>query len=265
MFLLGRLFPERKPMGHRFAEWISRQAWWIWAWVLGRQPWFDYMRDYWDELVKQWNKHLFETTSPIIVAFLLWWFFVTPFLAVAVFVVVWVFLLAGYYAWRGDHVQLVPRFNLNDYRVSSPTHVMANVRSLFVQVLPRCHTGARVIRVRGYLLRVMSWSPVGWQPTELDQPLDLLWSFYDTRPRNLEPGINQWLNICFITNMEQFIHLETRPMPAAQRTLFRANNSYRFDIRVTATNCPAQNISLVISLGGTWDSLTVDPELTAAV
>ena len=182
--------------------------------------------------------------------------------ALSAFVVFWAFLLAGHYAWRGEHVQLVPQFDLTDYRILSPTHQLANVRSRFVQVLPRCKTGTRVIKVRGVLLRVMSWSPVGWQATELDQPLDLLWSFYDTRPRNLEPGINQWLNLCFITNMEQFIHLETRPVPSAAgpNGLFKPNNSYRFDVRVTARNSPAQDISLVMTLGATWDSLQVRKE-----
>ena len=76
----------------------------VWNWLLQREPKLDLARPYWDELVRQWNLHLFETTSPIGVMFLIWWFVGTPPMALVVFVVVWVFLLAGYYALSLIHI-----------------------------------------------------------------------------------------------------------------------------------------------------------------
>ena len=241
--------------------WLHRLARRVWAWLLLQQPQFDHLRDYWDELYRQWNRHLFETSSPAIAAFVVWWIVGAPPVSVVVFVVVWVFLLAGYYRWREKHIQLVPQFKLTECRVFSPTHMDTSVNSLWLQVLPQCITQVRANKVKGYLLRVMSWSNAGWQPTEFDQPLDLKWSLYDTRPRGLELGINQWLNVCWINNVEPTIHLETLPVPAAQSTLFQLNSSYRFDVRVSARNCPARDISLVVRLGATWDSLTAEAAL----
>jgi hypothetical protein len=86
-------------------EWLHK----IRAWLLKRQPQLDLARPYWDELVKQWNAHLFETTSPVGVLFLIWWFVGAPPVTLVIFVVVWVFLLAGYYAWREERLK-----NLSD-------------------------------------------------------------------------------------------------------------------------------------------------------
>jgi hypothetical protein len=87
------------------SEWSNK----IKAWLLERQPQLDLARPYWDALVEQWNKHLFETTSPIVVLFLIWWFIGAPPVTLVVFVVVWMFLLAGYYAWREERLK-----NLSD-------------------------------------------------------------------------------------------------------------------------------------------------------
>jgi len=82
-------------------EWSRK----IRAWLLKPQPQLDLVRPYWDELVKQWNQHLFETTSPIGVLFLIWWFVGAPPVTLVILVVVWVFLLAGYYAWREERLK----------------------------------------------------------------------------------------------------------------------------------------------------------------
>jgi hypothetical protein len=83
-----------------------------WRWLLQRQPQLDYARDYWDVLVKQWNLHLFETTSPVGVAFLVWWLAGAPPVTFVLCALVWVFLLAGYYAWRAEHLKVItPRFS----------------------------------------------------------------------------------------------------------------------------------------------------------
>ena len=83
-----------------------------WVWLLRQQPQFAHAREYWDELVRQWNKHLFETSSPFGVAFLVWWYTGSPPVTFVLCVLIWVFLLAGYYAWRGEYLKGVPTVRL---------------------------------------------------------------------------------------------------------------------------------------------------------
>jgi hypothetical protein len=90
---------------NNLADMVKEKLQAAWAWVLRHQPTLDYARLYWDKLIAQWYEHLFETTSPVGVAFVVWWLVGAPPATFVLCALVWVFLLAGYYAWRDEHLK----------------------------------------------------------------------------------------------------------------------------------------------------------------
>jgi hypothetical protein len=132
----------------------------LWGWLLQRQPKLDYARDYWEVLVKQWNEHLFETTSPIGVAFILWWITGSPPVNFVLCVVVWVFLLAGYYAWREEHLKNVSD-DFTGYIYGAATMIPTSDAQLLGEHWVKVFVGVRINNV-GTPRSIHTWQ-VSWR------------------------------------------------------------------------------------------------------
>lgn len=166
--------------------------------------------------------------------------------------VAWVFLVAGYYAWRADHVRLVPRLELGTlHTVRMPTNA-PNLERLFVQVLVKCTTEFSLDDCRGQLLRVMKWSNGEWAPTHVDESLDLLWSQVDKPSITLESGVDRRLDVFFIINVGR--HIVVYSDTATRLGLASApSDIFRFDVRVAAKDCPPRYLFLKVTIGEEWD------------
>jgi hypothetical protein len=238
-------------MGEIMFEMLRDRLQIAWNWILQRQPKLDHARDYWDTLVKQWNEHLFETTSPVGVAFIVWWITGSPPVTFVLCVLVWVFLLAGYYAWREEHERLIPKM-----RFANPAFCFHDQSTdeaeerRYLQVLLESLSDAPVNGCHAYLQRIMQWGGSGWVATQYDHAMGLTWSFQkqfaEIETRTLYKKVDQRINVAFVTSSFKF-GIETTPQNMAIKSLDMG--IFRFDIHVVAKDCAPLDLSLRVELG----------------
>lgn len=180
-------------------------------------------------------------------------------------IVLWLVLVmfvAGYQIWRADHIRLIPKLELSDCRViSTPTNDPEEQR-VYGQILVKCSSDAPLNNCRGQILRVMRWSGNEWIPTVVDESLDLLWSTIDRPSRTIEPGADQQLCLFFVSNLHQWISPWVETIQLRMREMFQQANPadiFRFDIQVTAAECPPKRKSIRIQMGQQWNAPLVEP------
>jgi hypothetical protein len=118
-------------------------------------------------------------------------------------VVAWVFLIAGYFAWRADHIRLIPKLAVRETRFQE-TPITYNGQIIghrtFAQLVPACLTESPVYECVAYLQRVEKLTADGWKDTGLDRNLILNWA------REHHPQAEQLLNVFFVShNTNQII------------------------------------------------------------
>jgi hypothetical protein len=122
-------------------------------------------------------------------------------------VVAWLFLVAGYFVWRADHIRLIPKLKIAGTGFQD-TPVVRDGRVVdhrtFVQLLPECLTESPVYECVGYLQRIERRGGQNqWEEIALDRNLRLGWS-----EENLElhPRAEKPLNVFFLPhNTNQII------------------------------------------------------------
>src|SRR5271157_521810 len=158
-------------------------------------------------------------------------------------------MLAGYYTWRADHIRLIPKLDFHPQVITEIVPTLGGEKALYVQVLPRCLTDTPVEHCQGHLLRVLKLVGGSWESTLLNQPLDLMWSYHDSAPRTLYPGIDQRLNVLWVSVDIICPAVEPEQTPARGNLIFTTNDTFRFDVRVTAKDCPPIDISIRALVG----------------
>jgi hypothetical protein len=174
----------------------------------------------------------------------------------------WIFIsaafVAGYYAWQSNFARLIPYMAVRRFHVTStPTSGAESI--IVVQIVPECLTDSPVNECRGHLLRVFARDDdkESWKETAMDEPLDLLWSIHDdSLPRTLNPGVSMRFNVCVI-RLPGRVEFAGGSIPLRWNSVFRNNNSFRFDIRVTAKDCVPADISLMVKIRKDWSDPTV--------
>jgi len=167
--------------------------------------------------------------------------------------------LAGYYVWRADHIRLIPKLELGSLRtVPTPTFTPGIDRQ-FVQLLVKCRTEGSILDCKGQLLRVMKWSTRGndWQPTQIDEVVDLLWSNLDLDSITIEFGADRNLNV-FFAQTDWRILPRVNQIPLRSILNYAPGDIFRFDVRVSARDCPPEYTSLKATVGASWDDITVE-------
>jgi hypothetical protein len=228
----------------------------LFRWLKTRFETFDLLPDYFGAVVKNWHDILWGA-SVFAVAFLIWWFLGNPPTWIIGVYLVGAMFIAGYYAWRSDHLRLIPKLEIAQI-VLTPTPTDQQIQLIVVHIIPKCLTDAPVEGCKGYLLRVLRWSEdtKDWAPTEIDEPLDLLWSIYDDDlPRTLHPGIEKRFNLCWINQSRQVLLLGR--VPLRWQEVFNQTDQFRFDVRITAKNCPPADASIAVRIGDDWKSPSV--------
>lgn len=168
--------------------------------------------------------------------------------AIALFFI-WALIVAGYFSWRVDHLRLMPKFEIREFCIQeTPTEGLQ--RKVYVQLIPRCLTDATIKECQGNLLRVFKQIVGGsdWALTAMNEPLHLEWSYHGAGPLMLKPGIDQRLNVCFRINDLSMLIPTVIPLPSRWRDVFNSTGTFRFDIRVTAEDCAAVDVSIAVSL-----------------
>lgn len=178
-------------------------------------------------------------------------------------------VVAGYYAWRIDHIRLVPKLAFGDIRVvTTPTtilpHNIPGPNKAVAQLLVKCVTDAEIHECQGRLLRVWRWhNPENrWTPTAVDEPLDLLWSTIDRPVRTLEPNIDQRLCIFSSDNIaEPGVHPTVAIMQHRMSAMFQASGRFdifKFDICVHGKDSPPVYMSIKVQLSSDWSDPMVE-------
>jgi len=132
--------------------------------------------------------------------------------------------------------------------------------NMFIQIIPTCFTDAPVFDCRGRLLRVCHRyrDEDEWEVTRMDAPLFLGWDYYGSDPMTLEAGIRQRLNVCYWSQSSRFIVPAVEPLPSKFRVVFNRHGQFKFDVRVTASECSPVDVSVIIDLSlRKWDEPVV--------
>jgi hypothetical protein len=193
----------------------------------------------------------------VAVIFLVWWALGSPPL---VFIFVAAMFVAGYYAWRANHLRMVPVLGIKESHIQETPTSNPNERRAYIQLVPTCLTEVPVNECRGHLLKVCKWSERNkeWQTTELNEPLNLAWSMHDASPLTMFPGVDQRLNVCWVDNHGRFIPDCPNGLPLRGQEVFNSRDKFRFDIRVTAKDSPPVNTSVIVQMGINWNKPRVE-------
>lgn len=227
-------------------------------WLKRRIAKYDLFLEYFATLRQTWADVAWGTGVPA-VGFIIWWSLGTiPQWAIALFFV-WALIVAGYFSWRVDHVRLLPKFEVREFRIQeTPTEGLQ--RRVYVQLLPQCLTDASVKECQGNLLRVFRRiaADSGWDLTSMNEPLPLEWSYHGADPLTLKSGIDQRLNVCYRVNDLSMLIPAVAPLPSRWRDVFKYTGTFRFDIRITAEDCEPVDVSIAVSLDDCeWNKPTV--------
>ena len=167
-----------------------------------------------------------------------------------------VVFMAGYVLWKADQVRLMTKFKITDIKVVETPTNQINLNQVYVQVVPRCLSETPIRECKGHLLRVYikyTHDEDKWEGPIFDEPVDLGWSIYGSASRTLEPNISQRLNVCFWNvspGSFRIIIPATEPIPSRLLSALNSSGIFRFEIRVTAADCSAVNISVDVTLDG---------------
>lgn len=221
----------------------------IYTWLKAGIRTFSLLSEYGKAIAKQWMSILFGETL-IGTIFLIWWAISNPKNPPLILTFVVAMFVAGYFVWRADHVRLIPKFEITEVLAQVTETDDPNTPSLYVQMIPRCLTEAPVYECRGHLLRVSKrLTPEDeWKLTDMNAPLFLGWDYYGTRPFTLEPGIDRRMNVCSWNSADRFIIPAVDPLPLKYKSVFNDVCTFKFDIKVTAKDCPSVNVSVTVAI-----------------
>src|SRR5205807_1142570 len=92
-----------------------------------------------------------------------------------------------------------------------------------------------------------------WHETEINEPLRLNWSLTDWSDR-LVPGVRARLNVFSVHESHQYLwEPDVNPKPNYMFQEMSQDGSYRFEIRITGTDCEPVDIAVEGERGESWD------------
>ena len=205
------------------------------------------IRDYW----KAVREHAWETfwgAGVPGIAFTIYTLWHAPARPYIPWAVAWAMLVAGYFIWRADHVRLIPKLIIGDIHMIYTSMGIPIHKARFVQFWVSCATEGALENCRGKLLRISRWNDGQWEPTHIDEPLDLLWSYVDEPTIKLE--VPTCLNVFAVENTSRHIVIWTPARITLGRTL---SDCLKFDVWIKADHCLEAYVSLKVTFGDQWD------------
>lgn len=150
------------------------------------------------------------------------------------------------------------------HRIITPTNIPSLHRT-FIQITVGCGNEVPLHNCRGQLLRVLRWSTHtnDWEPTEIDELLDLFWSNVDQESVTIEPNADRRLNI-FFAQSDRIIVPRVGPLPMRFVLHYAPGRIFRFDVRIAADGATAEHRSVRVIFGQEWDDIVYE-EVPAAV
>jgi hypothetical protein len=211
------------------------------------------IRDYW----KAVRGHAWETfwgAGVLGIAFTVYTLYYAPARPYIPWAVAWAILVAGYFIWRADHVRLIPKLTVGPFELaySNPKGPNATEKRRFVQVIVNCATECPLENCRGKLLGISKWSDGKWEPTRINESMDLWWSYVDRPTIMLEDKAPERLNVFYVENTSRNLVTCTQ-IPV--RLACSPSDILRVRVRVAANDCPAEYIYFKVTFGDQWCDL----------
>jgi hypothetical protein len=214
------------------------------AWATVRAATLDLLSTYFAEIRKRWVDIFWGASLPFL-ALVLWWCLGQPPMWLTITVIAWGFLIAGYYAWREDHLRLIPTIRLTfenrePFVQTTPTQIRGHPLAppgsgpdrVYIRVFPQCST--RVRDCTPYLLAIYREENGAWVPTPMNEPCLLTWANRPPVERlDIEPGIGPYVDVCYIEQGSDQINPCMLVRPARTLNAFHRLSTYRFDVKVT--------------------------------
>jgi hypothetical protein len=139
--------------------------------------------------------------------------------------------------------------------VDTPTNI-SGLNRRYIQI-PTTATRLRLENCSGKLLRVWKWVGNGWEPTQVDEPLDLTWSILDVPNAFLDPHVPRRLNIFFLQNDGRNIHFASDRVPLRMAISSAPSDVFKFDVLI-ASEENSRQISFKATFGQNWDDITIE-------
>jgi len=152
----------------------------------------------------------------------------------------------------------IPRLKRPEILVTPVPTSNAKEHRVYVQIVIEPLTDSRVVNCRGFLQTIWRRTDAGWERTQADEPLDLLWSNLDSPSRTIEPGTKPRLNLLWLSNFIQHMNLCLNQTPIYVLQLAQSAMALKFDIRITGESCPPTDISVEVQRGAHWDKPTLN-------
>jgi hypothetical protein len=224
---------------------------------------------YFGAIAKEWINILFGETL-IGIGFVLWWSLAGPSNTKLIVAFVAAMFVAGYYAWRAEHIQLMPKFVVAQFtRQTTDTFDQTgkqNGWSEYFQLVPRCLTEANVEQCRGLLtsIEMLDGFSHGWKSVE-DEVMFLEWSHGDATPIPLYPHAENRLNVFYLHSSNREIRPCVQPYPVRFITLFnqlqlRQISAVKINIKIIAKDCQPVEVVMKVQLGDDPTHPTVELE-----
>lgn len=214
--------------------------------------------DYFKAVKAQWVDVAWGVGMPAVIFIILWSMEVVKERRTIAYFFVWALFMAGYYLWRAYHIRLIPKFELEElFTPHTPTNA-PNLERRFVQLRVSCITEGAVEECRGNLLEIRKWSAFhsAWEPTSVDEPVNLLWSGLNLHITTLESGLDRRINLFFIDTNRWLLPSEAS-VPLRAVITYAPGDIFRFHIRVAGKECPPQFAFIKATFGQNWDSIEV--------
>jgi len=154
------------------------------------------------------------------------------------------------------------RFDRNTQGCVHETHfsggTTAPYQVLFVRVLPVCNS--RVTNCVGFLSGVYRLDNGEWQPTALDERLDLTWANRgNAEPITIQSGLPQYLDVfCIPSSNRIALCVASNVIPNRAASVLDAPGIFRMDVGVMGDDNAVASISLLVQLGATWNAPRIE-------
>jgi hypothetical protein len=218
---------------------------------------FEYFPTYFRQTQRAWMQTLFGD-GLLATVYALWYYLGSTKPPVVLFFV-FALVLTAFWSWQALYVRLVPRVRVKRTAVETTVTDKPGVRCSYIQIIPEVLSDAPIEECRGSLLRVWKRAPESthWQPTLLNEPLEMLWSFRNVPVITLQPCSGQRLNLAWIASDLPKLELAVTTPPHKAHSIFSRPDTFKFDIQITGKDCVPVEYSLEVESGKQWDQLRV--------
>jgi len=111
---------------------------------------------------------------------------------------------------------------------------------------------------RGQLLSVWKWVNEDWQPTQVDEPLDLNWSIIDAPITFLEPNVNRRLNVFFLQSDGRNINFASDRVPYRMALSSAPSDVFKLHVRIADGEGCSKEVSFKATFGQNWNDIAVE-------